>query len=537
MRKNISILTLLLFLSIIFSIGTTQVKADDKSYEMMKSYYEVINTIVNGDKKDNKGIGIYIPDKKNPREASGLVYTNLIDFDGDGNKELFCFYLLRGNYVYEVWGFNGKAYKINSAKKSTFCPLRENEVLNLLTVDNKTYVHLSDKSWGRGASIGQIITGDVFYTVKNNKWVEAESLNSKPKLTDEYINSFEAKGIEPPQLGTEGNPIIYTVTKDSTNKELTKSEYEKVLQKYAGGTKTDLISLGLGGAGTVEIGVDLSKGDKEPVDFCSSLSGKVMESLGLKDVYNTKTGEYKMTLTEFMNNFIPGKGWHVDSFDEKNFNKGTFDDQIIFYLYRYGSIEKDITGVKTETNSDTGKECWVLPLDKLNGYCEKLFGMKIDANNKNIRNGNYYLYKGNDDEGEETGRVANKIVSLYQIEDNIYCLNLKTFCSYSYGKFYKTGYAIVKEVEVDGKKTFQLLKYNSNGDMLTKEQIQSYKKQVKPESKVANNNASVDTMANKNISNNSTSVVIYCGIAVVSIVGICWVIYYKSKRNKKDLNQ
>lgn len=524
MRKAISILTIMLFLSIIFSAGTTKVKAEDKSYEMMKAYYDVVNTIVNGDKKDNKGIGVYTSGENNPRNASGLVYANLIDFDGNGNKELFCFYLDNGSYVYEICGFDGKAYKIQSIKDTTFYPLRATKVVSLATVDNKTYIH--DNNYSYGLAGIQSTSTDVFNTVINNKLIEVEKLNAKSKLSVQDIQSFESKGLEPPEEGTEGNPIVYTDTKDGENQEISKSEYESALQKYAGGTKTNLISLALGGAGTVDIGVDASQGNKQLGDFLSNLSKMVMESSGLKDVYNTKTNEYRNTLGEFMNIFVPDKRWHVNSFDASNFTKGTFDDQIIFFLYRYGRI----AAIKTEKNNDTGKDCWVIPLDKLDEYCGKFFGTKIDANNKNVHNGNYYLDIGNDDEGEETGKTDNQIVSVYQIADNIYCLNLNISTSYSYRQLYKTGYAIVKEVTIDGKKTFQLLKYSNDGDMLTPDQLQAYKKQYNPE-KVTNSASSV---VNNNVGSSSANIAVYCVIAVLAIAGVGCGIYYKARKNKKN---
>lgn len=309
-------------------------------------------------------------------------------------------------------------------------------------------------------------------------------------------------------------------------KELHKSEYESTLKKYDEGTKIRLIESGSIG---VEFGINLSNGNKQLGDFLSSLSKMVLEYLGLKDIYNIKTDEYKNTLKEFINNFSPDYGWHVDSFDANNFTKGEIDDKIVFYLFRYGSIKKEITGVKMERNNDTGKGCWVIPLDKLNADCEKLFGVKINTNNKNVREGSYYLYVGNDDEGEESGKVDNQIVNLYQIADDVYCVNLKIFNSYSYGNFYKTGYAIVKEVEIDGRKTFQLLKYNNNGDMLTADQIQSYEKQYNPETKVIN---STSTVVNNNVRSNATSIAVYCVISGVSSLVIGCGIYYKNKRKK-----
>lgn len=191
MRKGVSILTIVLLLLMIFSAGTIQVKAEDKSYEMIKEYYNVVNTIVNGDKKGGKGIGVYTSDKSKSRNASGLVYANLIDFDGNGNKELFCFYLSNGSYIYEVWGFDGKAYKIQSVKDTISFLGRENKGINLVTVDNKTYLHVYNKSWGRGLSLSQTITTDAFYIVENNRWVEVANLNSKPKVSDEELKSFE----------------------------------------------------------------------------------------------------------------------------------------------------------------------------------------------------------------------------------------------------------------------------------------------------------------------------------------------------------
>lgn len=528
MKKCTGILTIVLFLSMILSLGRMQVKAEDnKSYEMMKGYYNVVNTIVNGDEKGSKGIGVYTSDKSKSRNASGLVYANLIDFDGNGSKELFCFYLSNGSYIYDVWGFDGKAYKIQSVKDTISSLGRENKGVDLVSVDNKTYLHVYNKSWGRGLSLTQTITTDAFYIVENNKWVEAASLNSKPKLSDEELQSFVSKGGEIPQLGTEGNPLIYTTTQDGTKKELDKSKYESTLKKYDEGTKTKLIESGSVG---VEFGIDLSNGNKQLGDFLSSLSKMVLESLGLKDIYNAKTDEYKNTLGEFMNNFVPGYGWHVNSFDVDNFTKGNLDDQIVFYLFRYGSVKKDITGVKTETNSDTGKGCWVIPLDKLNANSEKLFGAKIDVNNKNVHDGNYYLYIGNDDEGEESGKVDNQIANLYQIADNVYCLNLKTLYSYSYGQFYKSGYAIVKEVTYDGKKAFQLLKYSNNGDVLTSDQLKAYKKQYNTETKATN---SASSSANSNVSSRSSGIFAYWVIAGVAILVIGVGIYYKTQRSKK----
>ncbi|AWI06748.1 hypothetical protein [Clostridium drakei] len=522
MKKCTGILTIVLFLSMILSVGRMEVRAEDnKSYEMMKEYYNVANTIVNGDDKGSKGIGIYTSGENNSKNASGLAYANLIDFDGNGNKELFCLYLSNGSYVYEVWGFDGKAYKIQSAKDTTLYPLRENKIVSLSTVDNKTYLHMYEKSWGRGSSIDQITTRDEFYTVKNKQWVEIESLNSKPKLSE---------GKDSTQLNGKDGSIIYTVEKDNETKEMTKSEYENDLNKYSGGTKIDLISLALGGAGTVDIGVDVSQGNKQLGDFLSNLNGMAMESLGLKDIYSAKTDEDKDTLKEFMNNFVPSYGWHVNSFDTDNFTKGNIDDQIVFYLFRYGSMKKEITGVKTETNSDTGKGCWVIPLDKLNANSEKLFGAKIDVNNKNVHDGNYYLYIGNDDEGEESGKVDNQIANLYQIAENVYCLNLKIFYSYSHKQFYKSGYAIVKEVTVNGNKTFQLLKYSNDGDMLTPEQLQSYKKQYNSETKVTK---SASSATNNNVGSKSSGRVAYLIIAGISILVVGYGIYYKTKGNKK----
>lgn len=425
-------------------------KEEAESGKVAKAYYDVIYNIVNGDKRENNGIGIYALTGYEDANGAGLTYADLIDFDGDGNKELFNFYLLDGNYVYEIWGFDGKLHKIQTVKNRTGYLLRENKVISLVTVENKTYIKEKISSYGLAGFTSA--NTNIFYTVKNNELAEEEILTARSTLSDEDIRKYEEQGLTPPEEGTELNPIIYTITKDGIKKDISEVEYKNILKKYNGGKKIELTSFGDGGAGSADFNIDLSDNNKQLIDFIGDLKAASLKSSDIEDIYSTKTDEEKKALIEFMNIFIPNDGWFFDKFDINNFNI----DDIKYFLKIYGNINGDFQNVNIELNEESGLQYWLLPVDKLNTYCQKLFGTKINLNNKNIRNGYYYLPLG---EGGAMGDYNYQIVNMHSIAGDTYYVGFNRFC-WGEEYNYEEGHAVIKEVVIDGEKTYQLLKYN-----------------------------------------------------------------------------
>lgn len=252
--------------------GTNYSKKNTKTFDeegMAKAYYDILNNIAYGSQQLN----FYSQDKE---DLKGLVYANQIDFDNNGSKELFITYLTNVEYVYEIWGYNGSAYKIHSDSQSISSLLRGYKGINLVTVDNVTYLNKYNNSYGL-AGFDESTTDD-FYTIQNNKWVLVDTLIKHTKLTSKEIEGYKAEGKLPPEAGSEGNPFIYTIKNYGVEKEIDELEYINILKKYNYDSRLKIVFVGSGSVSSIETNLNISEGDNQCLNFMNSLKDNAAQS-------------------------------------------------------------------------------------------------------------------------------------------------------------------------------------------------------------------------------------------------------------------
>lgn len=323
--------------------------------------------------------------------------------------------------------------------------------------------------------------------MKNNSWAEIEKLEYSYLHLEGEDNPFRQEF-----AGQETGDFYYLI-KNGESSSITEEEYKNRVNNYESNSRA-LLTTSYGGAGTFEILVDISEGNKNLDLFIESLSSNLISS-NLKDVYGEKSLEEKIKIIEFLNIFD-----YLSSFDINAINQ----DNLSYFLRCYINNSVDYSNVKYEIiNGWTYYE--VKEEDMLN-ITRRLFGVellpKVEEYGFLKLNGKWYA--GDSATGESNYESAQP-AKMYDLGNGMYYVQI-SFCAIydEYGEIYfnkdlldipvekwnldpglkvkveHKGYAIIKEAMVDGQKGYNLLKFDPH-HLLTEQQIQKYIKRINPE--------------------------------------------------------
>lgn len=492
------IISLMLVCSTLFSFIAMPVAAikaeegDKISPEMAKAYLDVINEIT-----DKYGIlaykdEIYEIDK-------GLVYVDLIDFDRDGVDELLTMYIDNEQAIYQIWSYiSNRAIEIHSESLSSFS-LRENKYVFLATIGGKNYLVTYIDSYGLAGIDG--ISIHTSYTVRNSQWIEEERIEHSYL----YKEGMEDDIYFMEQYKDEEFGDFYRVNRGGKNSDISKEQYNKEVNKYEEASKVGLIYLGYGGAGMIYLSEDLSENTKQIDSITDNLKDNLMSST-MKDIYSEKNREEKMAINKFLNDlrYFPFEG----VFDISKPSQTVLADYMYSLLMRNYDIiesEKHVTEHKYYYEDGSYDEEIIYQRkykeEDVNKKAIELFGTSIDFK-KHLpyyyENGYIFIGEAFDPEPLTTIKINN----LFSLESGLLYINIDVFESWDYENidiissslyeelpsnikenFYqmRQGHAIIKEVIKDGQKSYQLIKYNTNGEFLTEEQLNRYITKVNPE--------------------------------------------------------
>ena len=481
MKKIISLVLVVSMMLSLISMPTKAIALGAKesiSQSMAYEYLEVINSIIEeyGIIRDNY---VYYGD------TSGLFYADLLDFNGDNVRELFCMYLCDEGYRYEIWKFEDNKAKNIFSKFDRSIVSREAKSVSLVTIDGKSHVLEIDDSF-EYAGINGLVQHTIF-GMENDNWVE------KGRLEYSYLH---LEGEDNPYLqefaGQETGDFYYLI-KNGESSSITEEEYNSKVNKYENNSKALLVT-GSGGAGTIEILVDISEGNKNLQLFMESLSSKLISS-NLKDVYADKSLEEKSKIIEFLNIFDPISSFDISSIDH---------DQFTYLLQRYVEGNIDYDNVKYEEIND-----WTyfeIEEEELLNISRQLFGIELLPKTEEYgflkQNGKWYI---GDPAYGFFSYISAQPVSMYDLGNGMYYVQIDFCAIYDeyediyFDKAYLDvpieewnldlglkenveykGYAIIKDAMVDGQRGYNLLKLDSTR-LLTEEQIQKYIKRINPE--------------------------------------------------------
>lgn len=435
MKKIISLVITVSVILSSFIVPTKAValgKREPIPQAMAYEYLEVINSII--DK-----YGVIREDYEYLSSTNGLFYADLLDFDGDNIKELFCICICDGGYKYEIWKFENDKVENICSKYDQSGVLREMKSVSLITIDGKSHVLEKNDSFGYAG-----IDGAVLYTisgVKNDNWVEKERLEYSYLHLEGEDNPYRQ------EFAGQETGDFYYLAKNGERSSITEEEYIRRVKEYESNLKS-LLSTGYDGADTFEIQVDISENNKNLDLFMESLSSNLLRR------YVNNNADYNNVKHEIIN------GWtyyEVKEEDMLNITRKLFGIELLPKIEEYGFIKLNGKWYAGDTASGEFNYESAQPV--------KMY---------ELGNGMYYVqinYCAIYDEYKDV--YFDKDLLNIPMEKWDLDPGLKVNVEHK-------GYAIIKETMVGGKKGYNLLKLDSH-HLLTEQQIQKYIKRINPE--------------------------------------------------------
>lgn len=490
MKRLISLVLIccLLFSSITVPAAATELEKGDRiSPEMVRAYLGVIESII-----DKYG-QFTVHDRLIENDETGLYYADIIDFDGDGQMELYLLYKKEDyTQTISIWRFeNSQAYLIGESDINALGTMTDGEY-GLKKIGDKVY--LCEESTGYMA--GDMVEDKQIYVENLNlnvKEVKGKTLRIVINLDSslQYADSHEN------MLHEE-----YSSSENGDNRKIiSKQDYEKDYNKYSLAAGEAVISNSSGAIYFYKENFILD-------DFIKKLRDNLMSS-NMKDIYAEKSREEKMAITDFLNNF---RFFHSGEFDMVNPDQaklaGFMRDTFSMHNIKIGeeSIKKDDykygerwQSMDAEERESLNAHVWKCKEAIVNKKAEELFGINIDFARylpDDYADGYVYMYTRFD----APELFVTKINKMYSLGNDLFYLDITShgyFCGDDYDfilshlfeelpnditeNFYSSeqGYAIVKEVIRDGKPYYQLIKYNK-GEHLTEERLNKYVAKVNP---------------------------------------------------------
>ncbi|WP_150275580.1 hypothetical protein [Paenibacillus tepidiphilus] len=419
--------------------------------------------------------------------SSGLAYAELIDFNKDGLSELFAIYMEdSGEYTLGVWSFaNNKVSRIFTSKQIV---TPQNGISWYLLNTNKQTYLVEDFEYGTGlgdAPYSTVYFSDYkFHTVSNNKFVAAGHTEYKQEYHDTNGSMRET----------------YSIKVNNTQTKVNKAKYDQYLAKFDLSKAKTLIS---NDVGLVEFGFNTANNAKMMHDFLLKSKATYREGT-YKNVFSTQPLQKKHGITAFLNYF--NNTMNSYSYDNKQNSNQQIVDFIVSARFE-GKLSNDSfvqDSSKTSYQDKNGFEYYPYKKATVDALTKKLFGITLQAKNYDsavYKDGYYYFLSP--EIGGDPSSYSSQVNMLISLGSGLYYAEFTTFTfendadvnednldkimgtwpesdrqlaydSLQYGGL-QNGYAIVKEVTINGKQTWQLVKYSPNGGLLGNAQLKAYK--------------------------------------------------------------
>lgn len=433
------------------------------------AYYQIVNNII-------KMYGINT--QGDFTESNGLTFADVIDFDKDGIPELYVVYFKGGksdDYTQEIWSYkNNKAIKVFSDQYGQSGRVYDRAV-TVFNTSKKSYIGFTSHfSTGTGTPPFDNVSYDTysFLTLVNNKFMEVASA--------EYV--------------WEQNPIngqtreSYFIKESNKKRKVSKKDYNHYLESYGYRNSRQVITSDVGAMG---FGFDTSKNQKTILGFMQNLRS-FMRPAALKNMYGQLNVNQKSQLTAFLFPFTD-----MGKFDGSKYT----DLQIINFLksgihhgkFRGEKLSKDPVKKPIIKNGDFYYEPYSAA--QVNQLTKKLFGVTIAPKNyvdedgweiARYKDGFFYILSPNT--GSNPTVSSPQVDKLYSLGNGLYyaefviytttgfepgfrnylkSVDMWSSTEKSMSFDYRTGYALLKEVVVNGQKSWRLVRYSEDGTLLS----------------------------------------------------------------------
>lgn len=529
MKKVLNLtLAAMLTLSCIFT-STQKVYANDKTSPLAYTeYYNILNKLINGDPNNpnDSGIGIYTSTNTDEmildssKTNKGLVSAELIDFDNDGDNELFYVYL-SGNdgYTYKVLGYeSNKIINLLSGTIPFGYHWSSSNSISLVSYNNQTFLKLINGYYHGGDYIGE--SKYEFISFSNNV-AKIETIlfeynpteSQRQEIIDGYISEEET--------------YKYKYILNNKEKSISSEEFNNILSKYSNNEKIYLEE----SSSCFYSDLDLRYENINTINsFLFELLNKSYQT-SFKNAKDILSNADYVEIENYLNIFT-----EFNQYDKVNLDKNQIVN-FIFDLYLYSSDDNQfsqnlvtiISGEKTE-----GSELICsLPINVLKSTIYEIFGINLEfkeneqfnaelfsspilytvENNVLVRKGNYNIYR-------DCYGINREIKNIYQIKDNYYLVDLNEIVFES-GEEYFTKFNIILEKLDNGK--FNLIKLQK--DTMTDDEINLY---VSSLSK--NSISKIDSVTSSKVNSSNTlssSSIILISVSMPVVLILCILLFVK----------
>ncbi|WFA08000.1 S-layer homology domain-containing protein [Tissierella sp. Yu-01] len=477
------LISLAIVFSVIFSLIAVPVSAiksgqgENITPQKAKAYLDVINDVVN-----KYGIDI----NNNYKYDKGFYYADLIDFNGDGVEELYLIYSKNEfSFNDSIWGFNGsEAYLIG---ENTYEPRNISEI-GLKKVGNKIYLCYEETSYFSYIDIERDKEINVEESTLMVQEVNGKELQVVTFISSELYFTYDKELIDESYSEGTGYANLESISAEQHN---------EISESYSIDDEDLLFR-------RVNTLFEHQIDGQTPTDFIESLKDKLTSS-NMKDIYSEKSSEEKVAISKFLNGFryFPYNG----EYDISNPDQTVLAEFIYELFMRNYDIIEPVKQDSVEHRYDADGLSFQREYkeEDVNRIAMELFGMNIDFQKYlpyDYENG--YIFIGQAYDAEPLTSI--KINNIYSLENGLLYMSFEKFESWDYENkdviedslyedlpssikqnFHRIGqgHAIIREVLKNGKKSYQLIKYDTNGEYLTEEQLSKYLTKVNPEPNVS----------------------------------------------------
>ncbi len=489
--------------------------------ERAAAYYEVLDRIMSPPFSYGVSQIVTNPDVLYSGEE-GLVYADLIDFDKDGQDELYVLYAQKdtsdpsvyfSNHVQEIWtSQDGEPVKLFEDSYNGFSMWGDRSTA---LIEGKDQVYLTFYSELERVGYHK------FFALENGAFTEKASIN--------YMdNGSNEDG---------GFTYAYSATEDGAEREVTEDEYGELLNKYlSGGEENQLVN---GGTGSPEFVISLDNNTDKITAFLAQLKQAAQPSLAAAEKLDPSQFEQEK-LNRFLYKFegLTGAGYAEGEDADQTFNTADYDSGAIqqwmsWNLLLRGMFDYDANFPKRTPGAKERQwgGFYYKPYNTkaLNRFTKNTMGIRIADEKKRTKESSEISAADENSipsfrkEGTDTyivspdagyvGFTVPQVTSLYSLGGGYYYADLSWYTSdeddlsssfdlkdyfvpmekwseaqrkqvsaYTYSDTgttssfvpSATGYAVLKQVALGGKPEWQLVRYNGDNGWLSDEDIQNY---------------------------------------------------------------
>ncbi|OMF61558.1 hypothetical protein BK139_06890 [Paenibacillus sp. FSL R5-0490] len=450
------------------------------------AFYPIVKMIIN-----NYGI---CTEDAGPDSCNGLQYAELLDFDRDGIFELYLVYDTADSdgYTEEIWGYqDGERLQLYT---KTFASngLVDDSGRSIATADNQSY--LVDTGEYSAGSRGEDPDWNEYLS-----WINFSALHDG-ELTEEKSLLVTWKG----HVETGEEKVEYELAESGSDPQpITKEEYENILKSYHYENRKMIIN---SDAGSKSLAFDVSNNAEKINTFLQELMA--ISSNFSEELYHNWTLDEQKALTSFMYHFT-----NLTDFDIENYT-----DSQIMELLAFGNGEGAFSELVPEPDLDPIEEEYMsfIPYAaaQVDELTKELFGVTVARQNYETEyqkiaqfDQDYFYIINTDSEMTLDLGESIQIDSLYDLGNGTYYADLKmgyssavltgeietimeklkrpmtTWTEEEKADFStsESGYAILKENEKNGDKTWHLLKFHLTdeiGDLITNKELTVFLKEA-----------------------------------------------------------